>query len=166
MKTIHSSIALVLLLCGCSSARVMQTSGSTDSIGSIAEVVVAKGELHREAETSYNVNSMAGEIRQAILDELKRRGKHASDGATIEFTVTDCRLRSGVAVFWVGVMAGDDYLTGTAVVKRGDTILKSFEASAKGSESAWSGMATGRISERRRAALFCRMIAERIVSEL
>jgi hypothetical protein len=157
-----------VLLCGCSSSRVFQTSGSTAPVGSISDVRVGlqPGKLNAEVEASYNANSMSGAIRQALLDELRSKGKFSESGAIIEFSVTDFRLRSGVDTFWFGVMAGSDYLAGTVTVKNGETVLKTFDASAKGSESAWSGMATGRVKASSRADLFCRLIARKIVAQL
>ena len=130
------------------------------------QVALKPGALDADTETDYRTNSISGSIRTALLDELRRKGKVAAQGATVEFTVTDFRLRSGSAVFWVGVMAGGDRLAGTVTVKNGATILKTFEASAKGNESAWSGMALGRVSAGSRADVFCRMIAEDIANQL
>jgi len=70
------------------------------------------------------------------------------------------------AVFWVGVKAGGDRLAGTVIVKKGATVVKAFEASAKGNESAWSGMALGRVSAGSRADVFCRMVARDIAQQL
>ena len=153
---------------GCSSARVFQTSGTAASVGAVSDVRVTlkPGALDSDTETDYRANSISGSIRTALLAELRRRGKTAAQGATVEFTVTDFRLRSGSAVFWVGVMAGGDRLAGTVTVKNGATVLKTFEASAKGNESAWSGMALGRVSAGSRADLFCRMIAHDIANQL
>jgi hypothetical protein len=105
---------------------------------------------------------MSGAIRSALLTELAGQGKTAPTGVTVEFAVTDFRLRSGTEVFWLGVMVGSDYLAGTVTVKDGTKVLKTFEASAKSSDSAWSSMATGRVSGDSRANLFCRMIARQI----
>ena len=162
------SLAVCIFAVGCSSARVFQTSGTAASVGSVSDVHVAlkPGALDADTETDYRANSISGSIRTALLAELSRKGKTAAKGATLEFTVTDFRLRSGSAVFWVGVMAGGDRLAGTVTVKNGATILKTFEASAKGNESAWSGMALGRISAGSRADLFCRMIARDIAKQL
>jgi hypothetical protein len=156
-----------LLSVGCSSSRVFQTSGSSERVLAISDVeVVQSSVLSGEAESSYRQNSMSGAIREALLNELRRKGKLDPSGATIKFAATDFRLRSGVAVAWIGVMAGDDYLSGTIIVKRGDAVLKSFEASAKSSDSAWSATATGHLSSNSRADLFCRMIAKKIVTQL
>ncbi len=153
---------------GCSSARVYQTSGTTASVGAVSDVQVAlkPGALDAGAATDYRANSMSGAIRSALLAELRHKEKIAAEGATVEITVTDFRLRSGSAVFWVGVMAGDDRFAGTVTVKNGATILKTFDASAKGNESAWSGMALGRVSAGSRADVFCRMIARDIANQL
>jgi len=160
---------LVYLLCaGCSSSRVFQTSGSATHIGAIRDVQVALAntQANSAVEAAYNYNSMSGAIRQALIDALSKKGQIADSGDLMEITVTDFRLRSGVAVFWIGVMAGDDYLAAKVTVRRGGVILKSFDASAKSSDSAWSAMATGRVTSNSRADLFCRMIAKRIVKEL
>lgn len=161
-------LAVSAIALGCSSARVFQTSGTAASVGAISDVQVAlkPGALDADTETDYRTNSISGSIRTALLTELRTRGKIAARGATVEFTVTDFRLRSGSAVFWIGVMAGGDRLAGTVTVKNGATVLKTFEASAKGNESAWSGMATGRVTSGSRADLFCRMIARDIADQL
>jgi hypothetical protein len=160
--------AICILAVGCSSARVFQTSGTSAAVGAVSDVQVTlrPGALDADAASDYRSNSISGTIRTALLSELSRKGKTASQGVTVEFAVTDFRLRSGAAVFWVGVMAGGDRLAGTVTVRRGATVLKSFEASAKGLESAWSGMALGRISAGSRADVFCRMIAKNIADQL
>ncbi len=165
----YSLTALVCFVAvGCSSARVFQTSGTDGSVGAVSDVQVSlkPGTLDASAESDYRANSISGSIRSALLAELRRKGKTAAQGATVEFTVTDFRLRSGSAVFWSGIIAGGDRLAGTVTVKNGATVLKTFEASAKGSESAWSGMALGRVSAGSRADLFCRMIARDIANQL
>jgi hypothetical protein len=162
------STLVCVVAVGCSSARVYQTSGTAASVGAVSDVQVAlmPGALDADAETDYRANSMSGAIRSALLEELRRRGKIATEGATVEFTVTDFRLRSGSAVFWVGGMAGSDRLAGTVTVKNGATILKTFDVSAKGNESAWSGMALGRVSAGSRADVFCHLIARDIADQL
>ncbi len=152
----------------CSSARVFQTGGAATYSGVISEVTVAvkPGSLDAGAHTDYRSNSVSGALRTALLEELRRKGKTGQQGATLEFTVTDFRLRSGSAVFWVGVMAGTDRLAGTVTVRQGSTVVKTFEASAKGNESAWSGMALGRVGAGSRVDVFCRMIARDIAEQL
>jgi hypothetical protein len=171
MKTGLGSLLILLTpvwLVSCSSSRVLQTSGSAAPTGLIAEVKVElKPEgMKQEDQEAYRANSMSGAIRAALLDELRRQKKLADDGATIDISVTDFHLRTGTEVFWIGVMAGSDYLAATVTVKRGDAVLKTFEASAKGSESAWSGLVLGRVSSNSRADLFCRMISKRVMSQL
>lgn len=161
-------LAACSIAVGCSSARVFQTSGNDVTVGAISDVQVMlkPGALDADAETDYRSNSISGSIRSALRAELSRRGKIADHGAVVEFTVTDFRLRSGSAVFWIGVMAGPDRLAGTVSVKSGNVVLKTFEASAKGNESLWSGIATGRVSAGSRADVFCRMIARDIANQL
>lgn len=157
-------LAACLLHIGCSSARVFQTSGPAAPVETIADISVTlqPGRLSRGAEAFYDANSMSGAIRSALLKELRRKGKFDSKGAIIEFSVTDFRLRSGFEVLMIGNMAGGDYLAGTVTVKQGGTVLKTFQASAKGSQT-W---VTGRISANSRADLFCRLIARKIVEQL
>lgn len=153
---------------GCLSAGVSQTLGTFATFGPVSDVQVTfrPGALDADAASDYRSNSISWTFRAVLLSELSRKGKTASQGATVEFAVTDFRLCSGAAVFWVGVMTGGDRLAGTVTVRRGATVLKSFEASAKGLESAWSGMALGRISAGSRADVFCRMIAKNIAGQL
>lgn len=161
-------LSISLQMAGCSSSRVFQTSGRAESVGAVSDVLVVlkPGVLDPDTETDYRTNSMSGAIRSALLAEIRTRGKIASEGAVVEFTVSDFRLRSGSAVFWVGVMAGGDRLAGSVALKRGTSIVKTFDVSAKGNESAWSGMALGRISAGSRADVFCRMIAKNIADQL
>jgi hypothetical protein len=160
--------AALSFLCGCSSSRVLQTSGTTAPVGHISEIKVnlQHGKIKAQDEETYHVNSVSGAIRQALIDELQQCGKLSNSGVTIEMDVTAFRLRSGTEVFWLGVMAGSDYLAGSITVKDGDRIIKTFAASAKGTESAWSGMATGRLTGNSRVDLFCRSIAKKITSQL
>jgi hypothetical protein len=100
------------------------------------------------------------------MEELRDKGKIAATGVTVEFLVTDFRLRSGSQVFWLGVMAGSDHLAGTVTVKNGTTVLKTFDASAKGNESLWSGLVTARITTGSRANVFSEKIARKIADQL
>ena len=63
-------------------------------------------------------------------------------------------------------MAGGDRLAGTVTVTKGSTVLKTFDASAKGNESVWSGMALGRVSAGSRADVFCHLISQDIATQL
>ena len=172
MNFFLARIVLALASCmlgfGCSSARVFQTSGSMGSVGTVSDVHVSihPGSLDVDTESYYRTNSISGLLRTAVLAELRRKGKVDTNGAKIEISVTDFRLRSGSAVFWVGVMAGSDHIASVIVVKKGNISLKTFEASASGNESLWSALATGRLSTGSRANLFCQMIARNIASQL
>jgi hypothetical protein len=117
-------------------------------------------------EDAFRVYAMSGAIRRALLKELQRRGKLAPDGPLLEFTATGFRLRSTSTIILVGVMAGSDYLTGVATVERDGAVIKAFEASARGTESLWSGLALWRLPATRRADLFCRLIARKIADQL
>ncbi len=153
---------------GCSSARLFQTSGTFATVGPVSDVQVTlrPGVLDADVACDYLSNSFAGTIRAVLSCELSPKGKTDSQGPTMEFAVTDFRLRFGAAVFWVGGMAGRVRLVGTVTVRRGATVLKSFEASAKGLESAWSGMALDRISAGSRADVFCRKFAKNFAGQL
>ena len=153
------------LATGCTSSRVFQTSGVSTSVSPIADVQVLLDPGFTPTPAYHSV-SMSGTIRHALITELRREGKMDTTGATLEFTVTGFRLRSGSTVFWVGVMAGGDHVSGRVTVRRGDAVLKTFDVSAKGIDSAWSGMFRWRLSAGRRADRFARMIAEEIVKQL
>lgn len=164
--------SLVLLSCfwgwGCTSARVAQTTGGDAPVARISEVAVAvrPGALDADTEADYRANAMSGTIRTALVTELRRTGKFASGGGTMDFSVTDFRLRSGAAVFWVGGMSGMDRLAGVVIVRQGGKILKSFEVSAQGRDTGYSGILLGRMSAGSRADAFSRMIAAQIASQL
>jgi hypothetical protein len=158
-------LVLTSVASGCSYARVIQSAGPVESIGAVRDVQVMM-DLDSDREDAFRAYAMSGAIRRALLKELKQHGKLASDGPVLEFTATGFRLRSTSTVLWVGVMAGSDYLTGTAAVKQDGNVLKSFEASARGTESLWSGLALWRLPATRRADLFCRLIARKIADQL
>lgn len=132
---------------------------------SVSDVVVVLGDGFTPS-ASYRSVSMSGTIRHALMMELKRKKKLDPTAAVLEFTVTDCRLRTGSQVFWWGVAAGGDHVAGTVTIRLGDQILKTFDASAKGIDSAWSGMALWRLSAGRRADRFARMIARDVVDQI
>ncbi len=162
------SFLVCIFAAGCSSSRVYQTSGSDVPVGTVSEVLVTvrPGSLDAGSESWYRANSMSGTIRSALMEELRDKGKIAATGVTVEFLVTDFRLRSGSQVFWLGVMAGSDHLAGTVTVKNGTTVLKTFDASAKGNESLWSGLVTARITTGSRANVFSEKIARKIADQL
>jgi len=159
---------VVAFATGCSSARVFQTSGGLAPLDGVADVVVVVDEdsLPKKNLSYYRSNSMSGAIRSALVKELRKREKIGERGLTLEFEVTDFRLRTGSQVFWLGVMAGSDYLAGTVTVSDQSGVLKTFDASAKGLESLWSGLALFRITAGRRADVFCKMIAKKVVKQL
>ena len=161
-------LLVVVLAAGCSSARVFQTSGPITPLEGVAEVLVVVDEdsLPNKNLSYYRSNSMSGAIRSALVKELKKRGKLNNRDVTLEFKVTDFRLRTGSQVFWFGVMAGSDYLAGTVTVSDETGVLKTFDASAKGLESLWSGLALFRLTAGRRADVFCKMIAKKVVKQL
>lgn len=171
-KTMKIQICLAVICAfvtsSCSSVKVAQTSGGSERIKSISVVT-----------TSVDANSMASDqaswyracrgpqiVQSAITDKLRRNGKISSDGPTVEFEATDFKMRSGGAVFWVGVMAGSDYLNGRVIVRSGGRVVRTFEVRASGLESAWSGMALGRLSERSRIEVFARQIADELMKQL
>jgi hypothetical protein len=166
---IRRAIPIASLICvvGCTSARVMQTSGSNDPIAiRDVTVVVRPDAISKDQESAFRSYAMSGAIRSALLDEIKRRGKLATSGPTLEFSVTGFRVRSGSTLFLVGVMAGSDHLSGVVTVTDEAGVVKTFEAGARGNDSAYSGLFMWRLSATRRADLFSRMIAKRVVDQL
>lgn len=162
------ALLVAMITTGCSSARVFQTSGGLAPLEGVVEVVVVVDEdsLPQKNLSYYRSNSMSGAIRSALVKELRKRDKLGEGGITLEFEVTDFRLRTGSQVFWFGVMAGSDYLAGTVTVSDETGVLKTFDASAKGLESLWSGLALFRLTAGRRADVFCKMIAKKVVKQL
>ncbi len=162
------SVFAIAALDGCMSSRVFQTSGTPQPAGIISDVqvIVPKGTFDQATEVWYQENTMSGAIRSALIEELKDYKKLGPSELTIEFTVTGFYLRSFAQIFWFGVMAGSDSLVGNIAVKKGDTVLKTFDVSAKGSDSAWSGTVLLRLSAGGRADTLCSMIAEKIAREL
>jgi hypothetical protein len=169
MRGLVVALALVVLAgSSCTSVRVLQTSGSDDPIVGIKDVavLVAADAMPRDQEVTFRTYAMAGAVRSALLNELKDHGKLTPDGATLEFSPTGFRLRSGTTLVLVGVMAGSDHLSGTIAIKDGDRVVRTFDAGVNGSDSFYSGLFTWRISASRRADRFCRLIARDVVGQL
>ncbi len=161
-------IATSLLFAGCSSSRVIQTSGPETKTIKVSEVVVAAkpDSVSEGVAASYNSYSMSGVIRQSLMNELKKKGKISDSGDLVEVSVTGFRMRPGVTVVWVGIMAGSDSFSATVSVKRGDKVLKTFDVSARNSDSFWSALAMFRVSANTRAERFSHTIARKIADKL
>ncbi|MEI6126712.1 MAG: hypothetical protein WCQ99_09200 [Pseudomonadota bacterium] len=163
--TIAIATFFLTTLIGCISARVFQTSGTTDTVAPVSDVKVIVA-LDPASEAWYRTNSTSGALRAALIDELRHAGKFAPSETILEFTVTDFYLRSFAQIFWLGYMAGSDSLVGNVTVKKGSTIVKTFDASAKGSDSAWSAMVLFRLSAGGRDDSLCRLIAKKTARDL
>jgi hypothetical protein len=171
-KTMKIQICLavicVFVTSSCSSVKVAQTSGDSERLPSISRITtsVDANSMTSDQASWYRVCQGPQIVQSVITDKLRRNGKISSDGPSVEFEATDFKIRSGGAVFWVGVMAGSDYLNGRVTVRSGGRVLRTFEVKASGLESAWSGMALGRLSERSRIEVFAQQIADELMKQL
>ncbi len=171
-KTMKIQICLAVICTfvtsSCSSVKVAQTSGASERLPSISRVTtsVDTSSMPSEQASWYRACQGPQIVQSVITDKLRRNGKISSEGPTVEFQATDFKMRSGGAVFWVGVMAGSDYLNGRVIVRSGGRVVRTFEVRASGLESAWSGMALGRLSERSRIEVFARQIADELMKQL
>jgi hypothetical protein len=161
-------LALPLILAGCATSRVVETVGSGSSNISISDVTVTTDKAQFDPDTVawYRQNAMSGTIRAALLKELRTAGRLSASPYQLQFAVTDFRLRSNAQVLWVGVMAGKDYLTGTVSILQGGKVVRQFEVTATGSDSAWSALALGRTGNDTRADMLANMIAKQLVAQL
>ncbi len=162
------AILCVFVASSCSSVKIAQTSGASERLTSISRVTTSVNANFMTPDQASWYRSCQGPqiVQSVITDKLQRNGKISFDGPSVEFEATDFKMRSGGAVFWVGVMAGSDYLNGRVTVRSGGRVLRTFKVRASGLESAWSGMALGRLSERSRIEVFARQIADELMKQL
>lgn len=109
---------------------------------------------------------MSGTIRSSLLEALTASGRLNPSDYRLQFLVTDFRLRSNAQVIWSGVLAGKDYLAGTVLITKDNALIRQFEVTSTGSDSAWSALVLGRTSSDGRAEMLANMIAKQLVSQL
>jgi hypothetical protein len=109
------------LALGCASppgGGELRFAGTAES-GTFAQVEVDATPLAEERRTAFLAHGGAARLGTAVLRELAEAGKGAP-GTFVKVQVTDFRLRSSSAAFWVGAMAGADTLAcSVEVVKEG-----------------------------------------------
>ena len=153
------------LAIGCTSSRVFQTAGTATPTPLVSDVEVTL-DANFSPSPAYRSISMSGTIRHALIKELRRKKRLGPGGTTLEFVVTDFRLRTGSAVFWTGIMAGGDHVAGIVTLREGGTQAKTFDVSAKGIDSMYSGIFMLRLTSGSRADHFAKMLAAEIVDQL
>ena len=167
MRNYITLFFFLLFAVGCTSSSVYQSGGGAGTVQGISAINVEMSEkMHPESREWYRQNAVSGALYQTIQKELQKNGKWGTGSQTLHVSVTDFRVRSGSQVFWVGVMAGSDYVAAEVEARQGDTTVKKFAAGAKSLHSATSGLLTGKLTSRRRVETLCKSVAKNLVEQL
>jgi hypothetical protein len=131
---------------------------------SVGTINVARGAQMPEGDHTeqFDKYSAASELQAQLTSVLRKSGQFAEDGPiVVDVTVTDFRLRSGAAAFWLGAMAGADFIRADVTARRGGATIKTFSTDTS---TALGGAAS--TSPTRRTARLVNSLAARIAKGL
>jgi len=169
MKRAPLFLLLTLALaCGCggsksTSASIDQPSVLSDG-SSVGSINVARGAQMPEGDHTeqFDKYSAASALQGQLTSVLRESGQFAEDGPiVVDVTITDFRLRSGASTFWLGFMAGADYIKADVTALRGGATIKTFSTDTS---TALGGAAN--TSPTRRTTRLINSLAKRIAKGL
>ena len=94
--------------------------------GASARVEVDATPLAADRRAAFLAHGGAARVGTAVLQELTNVGK-GDAGTVVKVRITRFRLRSGSSAFWLGAMAGADFIGCTVEVLQGSNSTHSFE---------------------------------------
>jgi hypothetical protein len=156
------TILLLALSLGCATAPHRAAVAPSTGAHVASVVVVFDPSVAAEKVAVFEENGGDTSLQSRLTSALTRAGRlDAGSPNTLEFRVTDFRLRSTAAVIWLGSMAGGDHIQGTVVIHTPDGDRDSF---ATGVSSIMGGGFVPPDSEVRLNRLI-RVLVERIVKQ-
>lgn len=138
MSNFHkvSCLALVVLFTtGCAStvnrntASIKEEKVQIQSTQGISKVTLALNSKAKE-KLSDNSNFSSDALLKKINSTLQSNHylkPGINTNTTVEITVTNIRVRSGVSAIMLGFLAGADYITGDIAIKEGGRLIDKFE---------------------------------------
>lgn len=157
-------IALALNVAACSSHQPATVEGPLANAPTQRISVVAvklAGEVAADARDSFTEMDGSARLRAATERKIASIGKlDPSSHRVLELEVDKYRVRSGATVFWLGIMAGVDYMDVVARVYDGETLVKEF-ATGAGTSGAFAGLTSSS-----RFDLLVQAVAERVAEKL
>lgn len=165
----YLALIVACFLTGCMSAKTFQTQGAGISVSAVSQVTVAPlaDQWAHDEVVWYAEKDVSDVLRAELVRALRAKGKLADKGPRLEFIVKDFRLRSGAVQFWVGWMAGNDILGGTAQIKEGAKTIKTVECRASGCyEDATGVLLTGNYPSKGRLKKLCQLVAGQVAEQL
>lgn len=98
------------------------------SIGTVSVMIDAAAEASdREMLTRYEVPE---QVRSEVTTKLRAAGRQSdAAAASLDIKITRFRLRGGAMAFWLGAMAGSDFITVEATVNDGGAPVKTYQTS-------------------------------------
>ncbi|MCG8590397.1 MAG: DUF4410 domain-containing protein [Proteobacteria bacterium] len=133
-------------------------SGAVSRVEVVAHTEMPSGD-HRSQWDKYTAGP---QLQERVVAVLKERNAYAANGPlSVRIEVTDFRLRSGNAAFWVGAMAGADYYNVHVEVSRGGRVVRSYDTNTS---TSLGGIAYA--SPTQRTNRLIKTLAVRIVNDI
>ncbi len=119
---------LLLGSCGGKKADKAHAMNLTSNISSVNVVI---GNIPADRRTAVENHKVASRIQNGVTELLKMQGKYTAKGtAQLDISVTAFRLRSGASAFWLGPMAGADYVSADIDVMENGKNTRTFSTSS------------------------------------
>lgn len=97
--------------------------------GSIGTVAVTIDETSEEAKPDTLIRyGVPEQVRSEVTTKLRSAGRQSDAGtARMDVKITSFRLRSGASAFWLGYMAGSDFIFVEVTVREGESPIKTYK---------------------------------------
>lgn len=141
-----SCLTLVILFAtGCASSVNRNTASikeekvqiqSTQGISKVTLELNSKAKEKLADNSNFSSDALLKKINSTLqANQYIRPG--IITNTTVEITVTNIRVRTGVSAIVLGVLAGADYITGDVAIKEGGKLIDKFEVDVN---FAWGGV--------------------------
>ncbi len=134
----------ILFVTGCASTVNRNTASikeekvqiqSTQGISKVTLELNAKAKEKLADNSNFSSDALLKKINSTLqTNQYLRPGINTN--TTVEITVTNIRVRSGVSAIMLGFLAGADYITGDVVIKEAGKLIDKFEVDVN---FAWGG---------------------------
>ena len=151
----------ILAVVGCGSARShpAPVGASVPQVGSV--IVGLSPDLPTDRRDRLNRLGATFMLKGALEAALAKVGKlDVQSPVALQVDITKFRLRSGATVFWLGAMAGGDFLDVRAAARDGDRTLRQVDTGA-GSLGGFAGL-----TQDSRFEHLARAVADRVTKDL
>jgi len=148
-----------IVACGSGRSHPAPVGAPVPQVGSV--VVAVSPDLPADRRDRLTKLGATFMLKGALEAALAKAGKlDAQSPIALQVDITKFRMRSGATVFWLGVMAGGDFLDVRAAAHDGDRTLRQVETGA-GSMGGFAGL-----TQDSRFEHLARAVADRVTKDL